>query len=145
MTRDVEPVHQAVALPFRNSKICLITTSSGKGMIIPKGHVQEGMSPSLIASREEWEEAGLIGIIARRPFGKYTFIKSGYEHTVQVFLLEVTRCVSKWPEQRIRNRIWCSVDSAMLRVSHIELRPLIEQFAESDAHRSVRLAIAKSA
>ena len=59
---------QAAALAFRDQKICLVTTRSGKGLIIPKGHVPVDTSPAELAAREAWEEAGLIGQIARRPF-----------------------------------------------------------------------------
>ena len=124
MTTDVEPVLQAAALPYRDNKICLISTRSGKGMILPKGHIPEGLQPSQLAEREAWEEAGLIGRIERRPFGNYSFLKLGQEHSVQVHLLKVSKEAYSWPEQRFRQKISCSIDRAIERVSHVELRVL---------------------
>ncbi len=83
-------ITQAAALPIRNHKVCLVTTRSGKGLIIPKGNVPSGIHPAQLAAREAWEEAGLIGRVTKRPFGEYTFEKSDREHRVQVFVLAVT-------------------------------------------------------
>ena len=145
MTKDDEPVFQAAALPFRERKICLVTTSSGKGLIIPKGKVPEGIHPARLAAREAWEEAGIVGRISRQPFGRYTFMKAGHEHTVQVYLLAVTEWARAWPEQGFRKRLWCSVESAIQRVSHVELRSLLEQFAESRSGMLAGQALRKSA
>ena len=122
---------QAAALPIHNNKVCLITTSSGQGVIIPKGNVPDGMHPADLAEREAWEEAGLVGRIDREPFGDYTFQKSGEELTVQVYLLEVTEWSFSWPEQQSRQRIWCSVEKAVDRVSHVGLRELMVQYIEA--------------
>ena len=64
MAKDNPLPAQAAALPIRDQKICLVTTRSGKGLIIPKGHVPGGIRPAQLAAREAWEEAGLIGRIA---------------------------------------------------------------------------------
>ena len=131
MAKDDDLVSQAAALPFRDRKICLVTTRSGKGLIIPKGHIPVGTHPAQHAAREAWEEAGLIGQISKQPFGEYTFSKSGREHTVKVFLLAVTEWARAWPEQSFRRRLWYSLDNAIRLVSHDDLRTLLEQFAES--------------
>jgi 8-oxo-dGTP pyrophosphatase MutT (NUDIX family) len=127
----IETIRQAAALPIHNNRVCLVTTSSGQGVIIPKGNIPDGMDPSKIAECEAWEEAGLLGRIGRQPIGNYFFLKSGKELTVQVYLLEVKERASSWPEQHYRKRIWCSPQTAAERVSHIGLRELIEQFVES--------------
>jgi 8-oxo-dGTP pyrophosphatase MutT (NUDIX family) len=130
MRKDDDRGPQAAALAFRDRKICLVTTRSGKGLIIPKGRVPSGTSAADLAAREAWEEAGLIGQIAPKPFGEYTFTKAGRVQTVQVFLLEVTESARAWPEKRFRRRCWCSPESAIPRVSHVALGALLERFAE---------------
>jgi len=125
---------QAAALAFRGRKICLVTTRSGKGLIIPKGHVPDGTSAARLAAREAWEEAGLNGRIARRPFGEYTFLKADREQTVQIFLLAVTKLVREWPERPFRRRLWFPLEAAIPAVTHTALRSLLEEFAESEAH-----------
>jgi 8-oxo-dGTP pyrophosphatase MutT (NUDIX family) len=137
MMASDQRMQQAAALPFRKGKICLVTTSSGQGMIIPKGKIPLGVHPSALAAREAWEEAGLIGRIGRKQFGIYSFIKSGQEFTVKVYLLEVTKWASTWPEQQLRKRIWCSVDNAIDSVSHIGLRPLLEQLKKRHLTKNV--------
>lgn len=133
-----EPIFQAAALPFREGKVCLVSTSSGNGLIFPKGKVEPGIHPAQVAACEAWEEAGLVGRISRQPFGKYTFTKAGRKHIVQVFLLTVRKWSRSWPEQEHRRRLWCSVESAILRVSHAQLRPLLEQFAQSRSGQALR-------
>ena len=127
MPRHDGQLYQAAALPYRNGKICLITTSSGQGIIIPKGKIPDGLHPSALAAQEAWEEAGLIGRIERKRFGYYSFVKEGKEYKVQVYVLEVTKWASSWPEQQHRKRIWCSVENAVKKVSHSGLRPLLHQ------------------
>lgn len=136
MAKDDDLVSQAAALPFRDRKICLVTTRSGKGLIIPKGHVPGGIHPAQLAAREAWEEAGLIGRITKQPFGEYSFKKAGRKQSVQVFLLAVTDLARAWPEKSFRQRLWYSLDNAIRLVSHDDLRNLLEQFGRT--HDGVR-------
>ena len=56
---------QAAVIPYRIRKerveVALVTTSSGKGWIVPKGSVDDGEQPRDAAIREAEEEAGLLG------------------------------------------------------------------------------------
>ena len=128
---------QVAALAYRDEKICLVTTRSGKGLIIPKGHVPTGASPAEFAAREAWEEAGLVGEISPRPFGKYKFEKSDRIQKVHVFLLAVTKMARIWPEQQFRQRLWFSLEEAIPRVTHLALRDLLKEFAESEFYTRV--------
>jgi 8-oxo-dGTP pyrophosphatase MutT (NUDIX family) len=123
---------QTAAIAVREQKICLVTTRSGRGLIIPKGNVPPGACPAELAAREAWEEAGLIGHIGPEPFGKYTYRKADHVQTVQVFILRVTRAARVWPEQRIRRRLWYSLEDAGSLVTHRALQSLIEEFARSE-------------
>jgi 8-oxo-dGTP pyrophosphatase MutT (NUDIX family) len=59
-------VHQqAAVIPYRIRKdrieVALVTTSRGKGWIVPKGSVDDGERPRDAAIREAEEEAGVRG------------------------------------------------------------------------------------
>lgn len=116
---------QAAAIPIRCGHVCLVTTSSGRGWIIPKGHVPDGVTPSLLAASEAWEEAGLMGRIDESPLCALQFPKHGRTQDVQVFLMDVTRVVNDWPERRLRRRIWLSPEDAARRIRHESLRSLL--------------------
>ena len=57
-------VHQAAVIPYRIRKerleVALVTTSTGKGWIVPKGSVDEGERPRDAAIRE-----GMAGALCR--------------------------------------------------------------------------------
>ena len=58
---------QAAVIPYRIRKerieVALVTTSRGKGWIVPKGSVDSGERPRDAAIREAEEEAGLLGVV----------------------------------------------------------------------------------
>ncbi|MDX1966631.1 MAG: NUDIX hydrolase [Planctomycetaceae bacterium] len=121
---------QAAAIPVRNGKICLVTSSSGRHWIIPKGHVPTGTTPAVLAACEAWEEAGLLGSVAGSPCCTYCFEKAGREYQVEVYLLEVARCVSDWPERRLRQRRWLPVAEAIQEIQPAALRDALMQLVE---------------
>ena len=64
---------QAAVIPYRIRKdrveVALVTTFRGKRWILPKGSVDEGELPRDAAIREAEEEAGLLGVVAKKPLG----------------------------------------------------------------------------
>jgi len=125
---------QAAAIPFRWSsgrlEVALITRRQGKHWIVPKGNVEPGETPRRSARREATEEAGLVGRIGLRPFGAYEYRKGREARTVVVYLLEVTRELSRWSEDDVRDRKWLRVDRAAERVRERGLRVLLRGLAE---------------
>jgi 8-oxo-dGTP pyrophosphatase MutT (NUDIX family) len=57
MTEPAGYVRQAAALPLRQGKVCIITSSNGKRWIIPKGLIDPGHTAGEAALQEAWEEA----------------------------------------------------------------------------------------
>lgn len=125
---------QAGAIPFRWSsgrlEVALITRRQGKHWIVPKGNIEPGESARRSALREATEEAGLVGRIGLRPFGVYEYRKGREARTVVVFLLEVTRELSSWSEDHLRDRKWLQVERAIERVRERGLRVLLRGLAE---------------
>ncbi len=126
MATDFDFVRQAAAIPIRNNKVCLVTSSNGKRWVIPKGLIDPGSTAGETALNEAWEEAGLVGSLSSEPVGTYLYKKLGRTYHVIVFLMQVTRATAVWPERDLRRRIWIGVDSALEHIEDEGLRELIE-------------------
>ncbi|MDQ0506642.1 NUDIX hydrolase [Xanthobacter agilis] len=142
---------QYAALPYRvrsdgEVQVRLITSRETRRWVIPKGWPIKGLSPAKTAAREAYEEAGLMGAIARDAVGIYTYEKNlGIRSVlcdVMVFPLKVKRHLQKWPERSQRYGFWFSIDTAAAAVQEEDLKGLILSFGEFMA---VRLAAKREA
>jgi len=119
---------QAAVIPFRildeRVEIALVTTLSGKRWVIPKGSLDEGEQSRDAAIRETEEEAGLIGVLERKPLGRYRFIRSNERYVVEVYLMRVTVVLDHWLEAGIRRRRWIEIHKALTLVA-TELQPFV--------------------
>jgi len=108
---------QAAVIPYRNRKarleVALVTTSKGKGWIVPKGSIDEGERARDAAIREAEEEAGLRGIVTRRRLGRYRHINGHGPCLVDVYLMRVTDVMEEWMEDKLRRRRWMRADDAI--------------------------------
>ncbi len=118
-------VRQAAALPLRQGKICLITSSNGKRWIIPKGLIDPGATAGEAALQEAWEEAGLVGALQQEPIGSYVYEKLGRTYHVVVFLMRVTEVANDWPERALRQRAWVSPAGALERIEDAGLADVL--------------------
>jgi 8-oxo-dGTP pyrophosphatase MutT (NUDIX family) len=125
MALDTNLVRQAAAIPLRDGRLCLVTSSSGKRWVIPKGNFEPGKTACEIALQESWEEAGLTGVLQREPVGSYVYQKYGSTHHVLVFILHVTDSAERWPEEALRRRVWLRPSEALERLDDPGLRDLI--------------------
>jgi 8-oxo-dGTP pyrophosphatase MutT (NUDIX family) len=138
-TRWRKPRQQYAALPFRRAKggsaeIMLITSRDTGRWVIPKGWPIRGLKPSATAAREALEEAGLVGQIAKRPLGSFTYEKKLDEGlsvvcTVEVFPFKVKGQRKSWPEKKQRRGRWFAAEEAAEAVAEPDLGALIERFA----------------
>lgn len=126
----LKPGTQFAALPFRlrdgEPEVLLITSRGTGRWIIPKGWPIKSLPPSAVAAREAYEEAGLVGMVGKRPVGSYRYEKrvDGSDIIickVRVFLFEVHEELDEWPEQDDRQRCWLSPTDAAERVSVAKL------------------------
>jgi 8-oxo-dGTP pyrophosphatase MutT (NUDIX family) len=106
---------QAGAVPFLFKKgvlhIVLITSSSGARWLIPKGHLESGMSLEEVALMEAAEEAGAIGTIEP---GCRMQCPTEDGRTLQLFPLRVATLLPHWPERFVRRRVVLPVYRALL-------------------------------
>ena len=103
-------------VPYRIRKdrieVALVTTSSGNGWVVPKGSLNEGEQPRAAAVREAEEEAGLLGVLARQPLGRYVYANGNALCEVDVYLMRVTEVLDRVAEEDIRERRWMRLSDA---------------------------------
>ena len=133
-------VHQqAAVIPYRIRKerveVALVTRSRGKGWIVPKGSLDAGERPRDAAIREAEEEAGLRGVVKRKPLGRYHHVKGSDRRRVEVYLMRVTKVLEHWLEDKSRRRRWMRVPdaAACVRAELHEFFHHLEAVAELDS------------
>lgn len=125
---------QSSVIPYRfvdrTLQVLVISSSSNKHLVIPKGIKDPGLSPQASASKEAKEEAGVEGIVAEQPIGRYQYEKWGATCTVEVFPMEVTRVIpeSEWEEDH-RGREWMDPVTAADKIKQPELKPMLKNLA----------------
>ena len=94
---------QAAVIPYRIRK----ARRSGAGDDVPgqgvdraEGSVDAGERPRDAAIREAEEEAGLRGVVARKPLGRYRHVKGNGPCRVDVYLMRVTNVLEHWLEDK---------------------------------------------
>ena len=126
--------YQAAVIPYRIRKerieVALVTTSRGKGWIVPKGSIAVGERPRDAAIREAEEEAGLRGIVPRKPVGRYLDARGDDVRQVDVYVMRVTKVHEHWLEDRFRRRRWMRIPDAVDCLRE-ELQGLIHRVAAS--------------
>lgn len=126
-------VRQSAAIPVRDGLVCMVTSSSGRRWVIPKGQIDPGHTAGEAALVEAWEEAGLLGLLDGEPVGSYHYEKYGRDHHVVVYVMRVTDQKSDWPERDHRMREWLSPEDALERIEEPGLRVILRQVFWSGA------------
>ena len=128
-------IAQASAIPLdpASGRICLVNSSSGRGWVIPKGHIEPGQSARETALQEAWEEAGLLGVLENAPVGSYRYEKNGATYRVLVFLMRVTEAAATWPEDHRRLRRWIYPSQIAQFVQAPGMRRVLGRIQELDA------------
>ena len=133
---DVPGERQQVGvLPWRvqrNGEMrVLLITSRGRGRwIVPKGWPVNGYPLLAAASREAFEEAGVIGDISPAPVTDYRYGKilddgSRAACRVAVFGMNVRGTLSHWLEKGQRKRRWFSPEEAADRLDDAALAAFV--------------------
>ena len=127
------------ALPYRltarsRPQFMLVTSRETRRWIIPKGGQKKGKSPYHSAAREAFEEAGVVGAVAKRSVGSFSYekrLKNGGAVVceVRVFPLEVRRQNKQWPEKQERVTKWHSASQAVEKVKEPKLSAIILRLA----------------
>ena len=108
---------QSAVVPFRTkdgvTEVVLVTSSSNKNWVIPKGRIEKLMSPEKSAAKEAFEEAGVIGDVSKNVFAEYEYSKRGNKCRVSVYPLEVSKILVEWDEMDKRDRRILEVGAAI--------------------------------
>src|SRR5262249_35239958 len=118
-------VRQAAAVPLRPGEVCLVSSRSGKRLVVPKGCLEPGKTAAEVALQEAWEEAGLTGLLRSDPIGSYVYEKAGLTCHVVVFIMLVNHEADDYPERTMRERQWISLAQAPMRVEEPGLREIL--------------------
>src|SRR4051794_25939977 len=111
----------------------LVTSRETQRWIIPKGWPHKGKAPHNSAAREAFEEAGVLGVVAKRSVGSFRYekrLKNGAVTVceVHVFPLRVSRQRKNWPEKDQREVKWLSLEEAAESVKEPILSEIILAF-----------------
>lgn len=128
---------QCAALPFKEEAgetwIMLITSRDTGRWILPKGWAEKRMTGAEQASKEAYEEAGIVGQISPQSICRYRYTKR-LTHTivdcsVKVFPLQVTQLLDDWPEAHQRRREWFTIGQAAMHIDDSELVTMLLSIA----------------
>ena len=126
---------QSSVIPFRvrgdRLEVVLVSSSSQKHFVVPKGIADPGLTPAESAAQEAFEEAGVEGEVLTPPLGSYDYEKWGAVCHVEVFPMRVSRELpeEEWEEQH-RGRRWVTADEAAELVKQEAVKPMIRALAE---------------
>lgn len=114
-------------------KVLLVTSRDTGRFVIPKGWTEKKMTDPEAAAREAYEEAGITGDVKSEPCGSYAYIKiigPGFALPciVDVYSMQASKILPKWPEKGERSRHWFDLDEAASKVAEPELADLIRNF-----------------
>lgn len=127
-------VHQSAVIPYRlrrrGIEIAIITATRSDRWLVPKGHLEPGLTPQASAAKEAYEEAGLLGRADSFIVGRFEYIKRRQRRLVHVYPMAVLQELERWPERRLRERRWVSMDEAAELVCYKELGRCIRAMHE---------------
>ena len=135
--RQLRGSEQVAAVCYRVRKsgieFLLVQTRGGR-WIFPKGSVEPGLTHAQAAALEAFEEAGVVGAVAKRSVGSFSYekrLKNGgvVVCEVRVFPLEVRRQNKQWPEKQERVVKWLSAPRAAEKVKEPKLSAIILRLA----------------
>jgi 8-oxo-dGTP pyrophosphatase MutT (NUDIX family) len=125
-------LRQAAVVPLSDGQVGLVTSSSGRRWVVPKGMIDPGHSAGEAALVEAWEEAGMVGVLDPEPVGSYLYEKYGRTHHVLVYVLRVTEEAVDWPERDVRKREWCDPAEAIDRIEEPGLKEIISAVCQAE-------------
>ncbi len=111
-------------------KVMIITSTSGKAWILPKGHPENDLKKPQVAELETYEEAGVRGkVIDSKLSEEFNRDEGG---TLVIYPLLIEEILDKWPEEDIRERRLVSIKEALELVTKKEHINAIKYFSSPE-------------
>ncbi|CAN1138257.1 Nudix hydrolase 18, mitochondrial [Linum perenne] len=113
-------------------EVLLISSQKGgSGIMFPKGGWELDESEQEAASRESFEEAGVLGKVEEQ-LGKWNFMskRNGIFYEGYMFPLLVTEQLDFWPESPVRKRLWMNVNDARDACRHWWMKEALDVLVE---------------
>ena len=135
MKRKARHYKQSAVIPYRKREdgtpeILLITSMSAGKWIIPKGHLEGGMTPAESAEKEAFEEGGVVGKVSSTAVGSFVYEKRGAHYEVETFPLLVEVVLDTWDEQEYRSRAWFPIQEAIQTAQRKGIREVLDVFRQ---------------
>ncbi|KAL0708029.1 hypothetical protein Bca4012_074455 [Brassica carinata] len=147
----VSSTRPCLCIPFRYIKdgnsesgkvvqVLMISSSSGPGLLFPKGGWENDETVKEAAVREAVEEAGVRGILMDF-LGDYEFKSKTHQDEFSpeglckaaMYALYVKEELETWPEQKTRTRTWLTIGEAVESCRHAWMKDaLVEGFCFED-------------
>lgn len=135
---ESDPFRQSSVVPYRiindGVEIMMITSIRRRRWIIPKGVVEPDMTPQDSAAKEAFEEAGIEGVVASEPLGRYHYKKWAGTCRCDVYAMKVETIHDQWQEQEERDRQWVDAKETIARLRHKKLKAIVRSFVERRPH-----------
>ncbi|MCW8929724.1 MAG: NUDIX hydrolase [Gammaproteobacteria bacterium] len=110
--------------------IMIITNTSGKGWILPKGHPEDDLNKAQVAKLETFEEAGIKGSIVNNKLREEFDREDG--GIIVIYPLLIKKVLEIWPEQDKRERLLVTIKEALSMVTKKEHLNAIQHFSTSE-------------
>lgn len=134
------------AFPFLLKKekiyIMIITNTSGKSWILPKGQPEDHLNKSQVAELEAYEEAGVTGKIINSKLREEFKRDDGI--TLIIYPLLIKEILDVWPEKDMRERRLVSIKEALNLVTKKEHLKAIKYFSTPEMIKKLTKANAKA-
>lgn len=123
------------SFPFLKKKgkiyIMLVTNTSGKLWILPKGHPESDLNNSQVAELETYEEAGVKGKVLHKSL--HSEFKRETGGLLVVYPIYIDKILDEWKEDKIRKRCLVKVKDALKLVTRKEHILAIKYFSSEKA------------
>jgi 8-oxo-dGTP pyrophosphatase MutT (NUDIX family) len=122
---------KSAIIPYRvvddHLEILLITVSFGNKWVIPKGNVEAPLKPHISATKEAFEEAGVLG--RPHPISVGAYQDGSDSGPIPTFLLEVDVELDDkvWHEKHKRGRLWVDADDCSEYVKDEQLLAVVKR------------------
>lgn len=124
-------IKKSAIIPYRIGRqgleILLVTKSTSDEWVIPKGKIDAPLKPLVSATKEAFEEAGVLG--RPHPIRVGSFYDNSSSEPIPTFLLEVEVELDEkdWLEKNKRSRLWIDADDCSDYINDNDLLAVVRR------------------